>query len=104
MTQSLLEAAEAARVRDAVKRRDDAAERREALLDSVIETWGNDQAALHGGLYGIRKLEDDLGRKIPIPARELFECELTALGRSVLEPIKAFLNWTLKAFPDIKRA
>jgi DNA-binding HxlR family transcriptional regulator len=32
------------------------------------------------------------------------EYELTALGRSVLEPIKAFLNWTLKAFPDIKHA
>jgi DNA-binding HxlR family transcriptional regulator len=32
------------------------------------------------------------------------EYELTALGRSVLQPVKAFLNWSLKAFPDIKHA
>ncbi|HET9358943.1 MAG TPA: helix-turn-helix domain-containing protein [Vicinamibacterales bacterium] len=32
------------------------------------------------------------------------EYELTRLGRSVLGPIKRFLNWTLKAFPQIKSA
>jgi DNA-binding HxlR family transcriptional regulator len=32
------------------------------------------------------------------------EYELTRLGRSVLRPIKRFLNWTLKAFPQIKSA
>jgi DNA-binding HxlR family transcriptional regulator len=32
------------------------------------------------------------------------EYELTPLGRSLLNPIKQFLNWTLDAFPEIKRA
>jgi DNA-binding HxlR family transcriptional regulator len=32
------------------------------------------------------------------------EYELTPLGRSLLDPIKQFLNWTLQAFPEIKRA
>jgi DNA-binding HxlR family transcriptional regulator len=32
------------------------------------------------------------------------EYELTPLGRSLLEPIKTFLNWTVQAFPDIKQA
>ena len=32
------------------------------------------------------------------------EYELTRLGRSLLKPINQFLNWTLKAFPDIQRA
>jgi DNA-binding HxlR family transcriptional regulator len=32
------------------------------------------------------------------------EYELTKLGRSVLGPIKNFLNWTLKAFPKIQSA
>lgn len=29
---------------------------------------------------------------------------LTELGRSVLEPISALLNWALEAYPEIKRA
>ena len=32
------------------------------------------------------------------------EYELTPLGQSLLDPIKQFLNWTLQAFPEIKRA
>jgi DNA-binding HxlR family transcriptional regulator len=32
------------------------------------------------------------------------EYELTALGHSMLTPIKQFLDWTLGAFPEIKRA
>ena len=32
------------------------------------------------------------------------EYELTKLGRSVLGPITRFLDWTLKAFPQIKIA
>ena len=32
------------------------------------------------------------------------EYQLTPLGQSLLDPIKQFLNWTLKAFPDIQRA
>jgi DNA-binding HxlR family transcriptional regulator len=32
------------------------------------------------------------------------EYELTPLGRSLLVPIMQFLNWTLEAFPEIKRA
>ena len=32
------------------------------------------------------------------------EYELTRLGRSLLKPINQFLNWTVKAFPDIRRA
>ena len=39
------------------------------------------------------------------PVRPLkVEYELTKLGRSVLGPIKRFLDWTLKAFPQIKTA
>ena len=32
------------------------------------------------------------------------EYELTRLGRSLLEPIKQFLEWTLQAFPEVQRA
>ena len=32
------------------------------------------------------------------------EYQLTPLGRSLLEPITQFLNWTLQAFPEIQRA
>lgn len=32
------------------------------------------------------------------------EYQLTRLGQSLLDPIKQFLNWTLQAFPEIKRA
>lgn len=32
------------------------------------------------------------------------EYQLTRLGQSLLDPIKLFLNWTLQAFPEIKRA
>jgi DNA-binding HxlR family transcriptional regulator len=54
----------------------------------------------------LRDLErDGYIRRTVYPVRPpKVEYELTALGRSVLEPIKAFLNWTLKAFPDIKHA
>ena len=32
------------------------------------------------------------------------EYELTQLGRSLLDPIKQFLEWTLQAFPEVQRA
>jgi DNA-binding HxlR family transcriptional regulator len=32
------------------------------------------------------------------------EYDLTSLGRSLLEPVKAFLAWTLQAFPEIQQA
>jgi DNA-binding HxlR family transcriptional regulator len=32
------------------------------------------------------------------------EYQLTPLGRKLLKPIKQFLNWTLKVFPEIQRA
>ena len=32
------------------------------------------------------------------------EYELTRLGRSMLKPIKQFLKWTLKAFPQVQQA
>ena len=32
------------------------------------------------------------------------EYELTELGRSLLKPIKHFLEWTLEAFPQVQRA
>jgi DNA-binding HxlR family transcriptional regulator len=32
------------------------------------------------------------------------EYELTPLGRSLLDPIKQFLEWSLQAFPEVQRA
>lgn len=32
------------------------------------------------------------------------EYELTGLGRSMLEPIRLLLDWTVKVFPEVKRA
>jgi DNA-binding HxlR family transcriptional regulator len=32
------------------------------------------------------------------------EYQLARLGRSLLKPIRQFLNWTVKVFPDIQRA
>jgi DNA-binding HxlR family transcriptional regulator len=54
----------------------------------------------------LRELERDgyISRTVYPVRPPKVEYELTTLGRSVLGPIKAFLDWTLKAFPEIKHA
>ncbi len=54
----------------------------------------------------LRELERDgyLSRTVHPVRPPRVEYELTRLGRSLLKPINQFLNWTVKAFPDIKRA
>jgi DNA-binding HxlR family transcriptional regulator len=54
----------------------------------------------------LRELERDgyLSRTVHPVRPPHVEYQLTRLGRSLLEPINQFLNWTLKAFPDIQRA
>jgi DNA-binding HxlR family transcriptional regulator len=54
----------------------------------------------------LRELERDgfLSRTVHPVRPPRVEYQLTRLGRSLLKPINQFLNWTVKAFPDIKRA
>jgi DNA-binding HxlR family transcriptional regulator len=54
----------------------------------------------------LRELERDgyVRRTVYPVSPPRVEYQLTKLGRSVLRPIKGFLNWTLKAFPDIRAA
>ena len=54
----------------------------------------------------LRDLERDgyLSRTVHPVRPPHVEYQLTPLGRSLLQPINAFLNWTVKAFPDIQRA
>jgi DNA-binding HxlR family transcriptional regulator len=54
----------------------------------------------------LRDLERDgyLSRTVHPVRPPRVEYRLTPLGRSLLTPIKQFLDWTLKAFPDIQRA
>jgi DNA-binding HxlR family transcriptional regulator len=54
----------------------------------------------------LRDLERDgyLSRTVYPVRPPRVEYRLTPLGRSLLKPINQFLNWTLKAFPDIQRA
>jgi DNA-binding HxlR family transcriptional regulator len=54
----------------------------------------------------LRDLERDgyLSRTVHPVRPPRVEYRLTPLGRSLLKPINQFLNWTLKAFPDIQRA
>ncbi len=54
----------------------------------------------------LRELERDgyVARTV-FPVRPLrVEYQLTGLGVSMLGPIKVFLDWTLQAYPEIKRA
>jgi DNA-binding HxlR family transcriptional regulator len=54
----------------------------------------------------LRELERDgyLSRTVHPVRPPRVEYRLTPLERSLLTPIKQFLDWTLKAFPDIQRA
>jgi len=54
----------------------------------------------------LRQLERDgyVSRTVYPVSPPKVEYELTSLGRSVLGPIKIFLEWSLAAFPDITRA
>ncbi|HEY9463326.1 MAG TPA: helix-turn-helix domain-containing protein [Vicinamibacterales bacterium] len=54
----------------------------------------------------LRDLERDgyLSRTVHPVRPPHVEYQLTPLGRSLLQPINAFLNWTVTAFPDIQRA
>jgi DNA-binding HxlR family transcriptional regulator len=54
----------------------------------------------------LRELERDgyVRRTVYAASPPKVEYELSPLGRSVLEPIKEFMEWTLKAFPEIQRA
>lgn len=54
----------------------------------------------------LRDLERDgyVSRTVHPERPPKVEYALTPLGRSLLEPIKLFLNWTLEAYPEIKRA
>ncbi len=54
----------------------------------------------------LRELERDgyLSRTVHPVRPPHVEYRLTRLGRSLLTPIGQFLDWTVKAFPDIQRA
>lgn len=54
----------------------------------------------------LRELERDgyISRKVYPVSPPKVEYALTQLGRSVLRPIKTFLNWALKEFPKIRHA
>jgi DNA-binding HxlR family transcriptional regulator len=54
----------------------------------------------------LRDLErDGYVRRTVYPERPpRVEYELTPLGRSLLKPIKTFLNWTVQALPEIQQA
>jgi DNA-binding HxlR family transcriptional regulator len=54
----------------------------------------------------LRDLERDgyVSRTIHPVRPPKVEYELTPLGRSLLQPVKQFLEWTLDAFPEIRRA
>jgi DNA-binding HxlR family transcriptional regulator len=54
----------------------------------------------------LRDLERDgyVSRTIHPVRPPKVEYELTALGRSLLRPVKQFLEWTITAFPEIRRA
>ena len=54
----------------------------------------------------LRDLERDgyVARTVHPVSPPKVEYELTPLGRSLLDPIKQFLEWSLKAFPEVQRA
>lgn len=54
----------------------------------------------------LRDLERDgyITRTVQRPKPLTVVYELTTLGHSVLEPIKDFLDWALKSYPQIQRA
>ena len=54
----------------------------------------------------LRDLERDgyVSRTIHPVRPPKVEYALTPLGRSLLRPVKQFLQWTLDAFPQIRRA
>jgi DNA-binding HxlR family transcriptional regulator len=54
----------------------------------------------------LRDLERDgyVSREVFPERPPRVEYALTDLGRSMLDPIRRFLDWTLTAFPEVKRA
>jgi DNA-binding HxlR family transcriptional regulator len=54
----------------------------------------------------LRDLERDgyVSREVFPERPPRVEYSLTDLGRSMLDPIRRFLDWTLNAFPEVKRA
>ena len=96
------------------------------MLDQVGDKWSflilaaledgpkrfNEVKRLIGGISHrvltrkLRNLERDgyVSRTIHPVRPPKVEYELTPLGRSLLRPVKQFLQWTLDAFPQIRRA
>jgi DNA-binding HxlR family transcriptional regulator len=54
----------------------------------------------------LRELERDgyVSRTVRAASPPRVEYALTSLGRSLLEPIKHFLDWALNTYPEVQRA